>query len=202
MKTFFCSLFVIAMFLGMSAPAQAYTTSTFYGTSGDDEITVGRTYYGGWVYAVCINGMWGTGNVVTGSSDYVFVYGGDGDDYIKIQDTDDAYFVCGVESVVLYSMDAYYACPYIYADGQGHDDALVGGECTEVLVGNDGNDTLWGGDAYDWLFGGCDSDCLSDDDAGYYSCGECGTDNDKEDTPDSSSAGNCESSCAFCLYSP
>ncbi len=175
------------------------STTTIYGTAWDDDITVMRYHYSGFlVEGACVNNTWHLGGDAT-SSDLIYVYGGTGDDRIDVITTDGDFFVCGGEAKRVYSLDYSYACPGVLLSGDDDDDVLVGGECAEVLSGGDDNDTLFGGAGCDYLYGGCGSDCLSDSNVCTVDCGECGTDNDSEATPLSPSS--CENSAMFCFIS-
>ena len=191
---FACTFFVIGT---LAANANA-TSTTFYGTSGVDSITVGRAYVSGsFIYRACVNGEWDDGNAVTGSSDYVTVWSYGGSDTIKIRDVD-GLFACGADMAYFYRMDYGYTCPAsinIYASTGN--DVIIGAQCAENLQGSSGSDSIFGGGGYDTIYGGSENDCISDNTVYYLSCGD-GTDS----YTDSGSWNDCENRVAYCFLTP
>jgi len=170
------------------------TTTTFYGTTGVDTITVGRGYDGGLlVYLACINGTWYYGNGVTGSSDTVTLYGYAGADTIRVRDAN-GIFACGVDGKWFYRMDYSYSCPGTTAlyGGTGND-VIAGAQCAEYIYGEAGADTLGGAGGNDSIYGGTENDCIEDTTLNTLICGD-GTDKFTDDA----SWKDCETRVLFC----
>ncbi len=165
-------VFVVAILVALAGTANA-SNSFFYGTDSADTIVVGRAYYGGnLVHIACINNVWVYGQIVSGSSDAVYVYGYGGNDTITVRTTNDI-FECGGYAKWFYRMDYNWACAgTILVSGGAGDDVLSGGQCVESFYASDGNDRIYGGAAYDYIDGGAGSDCIGDTSVANLICGE------------------------------
>jgi Ca2+-binding RTX toxin-like protein len=171
------------------------TTSTFYGTTGVDVITVGRGVNGGGslYYIACINGNWSYGEGVTGSNDLVYVYGYAGADTIRVRDVNNI-FECGAEAKWFYRMDYSYSCPATTAlyGGTGND-VIAGAQCMDYIYGEAGADTLGGAGGNDSIYGGTENDCIEDTTLNTLICGD-GVDKFTDDA----SWKDCETRVLFC----
>lgn len=174
------------------------TTTTFDGGAGADVIRVGRGYDPGglFVYVACLNGSWGYGGVVTGSSDTVTVNGNGGSDTLTVQGTSEYYF-CGATPKWIYSMAYGYSCPNIYVNGGTGNERIYGAQCAEHLNGNAGADTIFGSGGNDWIYGGTENDCIADTTLSFLSCGD-GNDSYTDDYLWK----DCENQVPYCILLP
>lgn len=165
-------VFVVSILVALAGTANA-SNSFFYGTSFNDTMLVGRGYDGGaLVHLACINNVWVYGQLVTGSSDAVYVYGYGGNDTMTIRDTNDLYN-CGGYVKWLYRMDYNYSCPNtIYLSGGAGNDLMYGGQCAETFYGYDGDDRIYGGAGYDTVNAGMGNDCIGDTSLASLVCGD------------------------------
>ena len=185
-------LWVSVVLFAIAGTAGA-TTTTFYGTTGVDVITVGRAFNGSLIYMACINGTWYYGNAVTGSTDTVTVYGYAGSDTIRVRDVNDIYN-CGGEGKWFYRMDYSWSCPGTIAlYGSTGNDVIAGAQCMEQIYGEAGADTLGGAGGNDSIYGGTENDCIEDTTLNTLICGD-GVDKYTDDMPWK----DCETHVLFC----
>ena len=186
---------ICVVLLSLAGAASASTT-TFYGTTGVDVMTVGRAFNdaGSLIYMACTNGSWNYGGPVTGSSDTVTVYGYAGSDTIRVRDVNDI-FVCGSDAKWFYRMDYSWSCPgTISLYGGTGNDVIAGAQCVERIYGEAGADTLGGAGGNDSIYGGTENDCIEDTTLNTLICGD-GTDKFTDDMPWK----DCETHVDYCL---
>jgi Ca2+-binding RTX toxin-like protein len=158
------SIIVFSMLLFASS-VKADDTA-FYGTAGDDEITVAIAVDGYLEYVACVNDVWDEIHEAPydGADDYLYVYTYNGDEKVTIVN-ENGWIACGGEAKYGYSLSYWGDCPNVMVYGGGTttgnkviyggicDEWLLGGGAADWIYGGGGEDTIYGYEGNDYLFG-------------------------------------------------